>query len=246
MWTRGRWPQDLPFRGRPQQPNCPSPRPGVTVGGAFSRQEIIRRFSRLLYNSTTLRSLTKPFTTLHSLAQPPPPRARTSALPTQPRAKGVMPARCRSCLRLSISRRPRGHRRGSYPPLQRRLASLGESTHWLRPGARPLLSDWGGGGGGSFWGCLRTGQATHPPKLTHPPTHPPRTPPTPPVGGGLFHPASYVHCTLKILTKGQGPKVQNCKASRHSNALRKYCSDPAICFFIRKNVSAPGPSWLPG
>ena len=30
----------------------------------------------------------------------------------------------------------------------------------------------GGGGGGSFWGCLRTGQATHPPKLTHPPTHP--------------------------------------------------------------------------
>ena len=35
----------------------------------------------------------------------------------------------------------------------------------------PLLSNWRGGGG-SFWGCLRTGQATHPPKLTHPPTHP--------------------------------------------------------------------------
>ena len=75
---------------------------------------------------------------------------------------------------------------------------------------RPLLSDWGGGGG-SFWGCLRTGQATHPPKLTHPPTHP-DPPPTPPVGGGgLFHPASYVHCILKILTKGQRPKFQNCK-----------------------------------
>ena len=36
----------------------------------------------------------------------------------------------------------------------------------------------GGGGGGSLWGCLRTRQPTHPPKLTHPPTHP--DPPLPP------------------------------------------------------------------
>ena len=41
-------------------------------------------------------------------------------------------------------------------------------TAWVRCG--PLLSD--GGGGGAFWGCLRTGQPTHPPKLTHLPTHP--------------------------------------------------------------------------
>ena len=52
------------------------------------------------------------------------------------------------------------------------------------------------GGGGSLWGCLRTRQPTHPPKLTHPPTHP--DPPLPPHragagfclatlgGGGLF------------------------------------------------------------
>ena len=39
-----------------------------------------------------------------------------------------------------------------------------------------------GGGGGSLWGCLRTRQPTHPPKLTHPPTHP--DPPLPPPGGG--------------------------------------------------------------
>ena len=44
----------------------------------------------------------------------------------------------------------------------------------------------GGGGRGSLWGCLRTRQATHPPKLTHTPTHP--DPPLPPHrwgGGGL-------------------------------------------------------------
>ena len=40
----------------------------------------------------------------------------------------------------------------------------------------------GGEGGGPFWGCLRTRQPTHPPKLTHPPTHP--DPPYPPNGGG--------------------------------------------------------------
>ena len=50
-------------------------------------------------------------------------------------------------------------------------------------------------GGGAFWGCLRTGQPAHPPKLTHPPTHPdppllPDPPPTPQVegGGGYFIP----------------------------------------------------------
>ena len=54
-----------------------------------------------------------------------------------------------------------------------------------RGGPRPnLCLATGGAGGGSFWGCLRTGQATHPPKLTHPPTHP-DPPPTPPVGGGV-------------------------------------------------------------
>ena len=46
---------------------------------------------------------------------------------------------------------------------------------------RPLLTN-GVGGGGSLWGCLRTRQPTHPPKLTHPPTHPDR--PYPPIGGG--------------------------------------------------------------
>ena len=45
---------------------------------------------------------------------------------------------------------------------------------------RPLLSDWGGG---AFWGCLGTGQATHPPTQADPLTHPPRPLPTPPVGG---------------------------------------------------------------
>ena len=52
------------------------------------------------------------------------------------------------------------------------------------------------GGGGSFWGCLRTGQPTHPSKLAHPPTHPPRTPPTPPVGGGGGVLSSYIPCPL--------------------------------------------------
>ena len=47
-------------------------------------------------------------------------------------------------------------------------------------GGRPLLTNGGGGGGGgSLWGCLRTRQPTHPPKLTHPPTHP-----EPPLRGG--------------------------------------------------------------
>ena len=39
---------------------------------------------------------------------------------------------------------------------------------WLKFGPTEQL----GGGGGSFWGCLRTGQPTHPPTQTPPPLLP--------------------------------------------------------------------------
>ena len=78
----------------------------------------------------------------------------------------------------------------------------------------PLESDQrfayplGGSGGGGILG-LPQDWPTHPPTQADPPTQTPSYSPS--RGGGLFHPASYVHCILKILTKGQGPKVQNCK-----------------------------------
>ena len=43
---------------------------------------------------------------------------------------------------------------------------LKESTAYGLCQSEVCLSNGGRGGGGSFWGCLRTGQPTHPP--THP------------------------------------------------------------------------------
>ena len=86
---------------------------------------------------------------------------------------------------------------------------------------RPLLSNGGGGGGGgSLWGCLRTRQPTHPPKLTHPPTHPdpPLAPPPPPL-------RAFLCCKNQLVT--QKPCVFTQKKLCHSVAMPSLNNDKA-------------------
>ena len=87
-------------------------------------------------------------------------------------------------------------------------------------GTTGLLIHWGGEGGGLLG--LPQDWPTHTPTQADPPT---QTPPySPSTGGGVFDPASYVHCILKILTKGQGPKVQICKNQGLNPNLHIYSS----------------------